>query len=173
LAYTVGGGSTATAPTGVSGGTPFTFLATFLDPSGAPYVGVTVTFSLSSGPSAALPQRPAAPLAARQVELMRVLLAVPCVPTFDPPTAITNAQGQASTQVTLPTGCPGQFVLAATIPGGTPITFTVVETGGFPNTSAGQLWHLPLAWWQLVAGIAVLVVVGSGLWLARRVGAPA
>src|SRR5262249_25630048 len=54
FAYSVGGGSTATGPTGVAAGVPFTFLATFIQPDGTPVpAGQTVTFSELSGPGTA------------------------------------------------------------------------------------------------------------------------
>lgn len=51
---TVGSGSTATGPTGIAANTPFTFLATFVEPDGTPVpAGLTVTFSQQSGPGTA------------------------------------------------------------------------------------------------------------------------
>ena len=169
FAYTVGGGSSGTGPTGVAPGTPFTFTAQFLQPNGTPVpAGVGVTFSEQSGPTAA---------AAAPARLMMIggrsqrisLAASTCVPTFNPVSTVTDSTGSASTSVTLPTGCPGQFVLAATLAGGGTVTFSVAETGGFPNTTVDRAHALP--WWLLVAGAAVLVVLavggGARLWSAR------
>src|SRR2546430_9988051 len=112
FAYTVGGGSTGGGPASAPGATPFTFSAKFLDSNGNPIVGTMVTFSMSAGPAG-----------------------TGCQPTFNPPTAVTDATGTAATTVTLPSGCPGQFVLQAALAGGGTVTLSVVETGGFPNTS--------------------------------------
>ena len=115
LAYVVGSGSSATAPVTVGGGVPFTFTAAFVSSDGTPFpAGVAVTFSQSSGPTAA----------------------APCAATFDPTQTTTDASGDATTTVTLPTGCPGQYVLLATAAGGGTVSFTVTEAGGYPNTTA-------------------------------------
>src|SRR5438445_478993 len=132
LAYTVGSGSSVSAPTSVAGGTPFTFTVTFLQPNGTPIDATPVTFSQTSGPSASAPTVRLFSTAAT--------LAV-ATATFNPTTSVTNSSGVASTTVTLPAGFPGQYVLAATLAGGGTLTATVTEAGGFPNTTA--LSHQP------------------------------
>ncbi len=154
FAYNVGSGSSGTGPTGVAAGTPFTFVATFLQPDGTPVpAGVGVTFSQQNGPgTAALP--------ARQLRINGqwqgvALAASTCQATFNPVTTVTDSSGRAATTVTLPSGCPGQYVLAATLAGGGTITFTVVETGGFPNTTADPARGLS---WRVVAGSVLLLI---------------
>jgi hypothetical protein len=168
LAYTVGSGSTATGPTGVAAGTAFVFLATFVQPGGAPVpAGQTVTFAQRTGPGTA----------SRAPSLLRIdgrwqpmaLVASTCQATFNPVTTTTDSAGRASSTVTLPAGCPGQYVLAATLSGGGSVTFTVVETGGFPNTTADPMRGLPT--WLVAAGALVLcamAIAGVRLWSTLR-----
>jgi hypothetical protein len=59
--------------------------------------------------------------------------------------------------VTLPVGCPGQYVLAATLAGGGSVTLSVVETGGFPNTTANPSGALP--WWLVAVAAAIFLAV--------------
>ena len=165
LAYTVGSGSSGSAPTSAAGGSPFTFTATFIQPDGTPFpAGLTVTFSQSSGPSAAAPAVTLFSTAA----LLQVGTA-----TFNPTTSTTNSAGAASTTVTLPAGFPGQYVLAATVAGGGTVTATVTEAGGFPNTTASSHQTAGVAW-PVAAGTTVLLLVlaalGIGLWRVRRPG---
>ncbi len=141
LAYTVGSGSFGSAPGSVAAGQPFTFTATFKQPNGAPFpAGVPVTFTQVSGPSG-------------------------CVASFNPVNTLTDANGTASTTVVLPTGCPGAFVLAATAEGSGSVTVTVVETGGFPNTSGEPAARHSTPWWVIggvaggAAGLAALLAL--------------
>jgi len=140
LAYTVGTGSFGTAPSSVASGQPFTFTATFKQPNGAPFpAGVAVTFTQVSGPSG-------------------------CAASFNPLNTVTDANGIASTTVVLPTGCPGAYVLGATAAGGGSVTVTVVETGGFPNTSGEPAVLHATPWW-MIGGVAG-GVLGLGALLA-------
>ena len=97
------------------------------------------------------------------------LVASTCQATFNPVTTTTDSSGRAASTVTLPSGCPGQYVLAATLTGGGSVTFTVVEVGGFPNTTADPALGVPS--WLLVAGALVLcamAVAGVRLWSTPR-----
>jgi hypothetical protein len=129
----------------VGPGGQVTFTVTFTDCSGGAVSGSQVTFSGSG----------------------------PCQPTFNPPTAVTNQNGQVTTTVTFPPGCPGQYTLAAGTQGIT-VTAGVRETGGFPNTTgdpAGGQAPLPLGIF-LVAALGILLILsGSVALLARRRGA--
>lgn len=138
LAYIVGPGSFATVPATVTCQTPFTFSATFIQPGGAPFpAGVQINFSQTAGPAG-------------------------INATFNPTSALTDANGKVSTQVTLPAGCPGQFTFTATdtSSGGTAsaTTTAIVGAGGFPNTSALPL-PAPHAFNSTLLG--VLVVAGA------------
>jgi hypothetical protein len=121
-----------------------TFTATFTDCSGGAVSGSQVTFS-ATGPAN-------------------------CQPTFNPGTAVTNQNGQVTTTVTFPPGCPGLYSLAAGTQGIT-VTASVRETGGFPNTSGDPaVSQTPLpASAILVAALAILLIItGSVALLARR-----
>jgi hypothetical protein len=168
FAYSVGSGSTATGPTGIAANTPFTFLATFVQPDGTPVpAGQTVTFSQQSGPgTAAVPPS----LLRIDGQWQRIVLAQStCQAAFNPAATTTDSGGRAATTVTLPGGCPGLFVLAATLSGGGTVTFTVVETGGFPNTTTDP--SQSQSWWLLVAGavaLCAIAVLGVRMWSTLR-----
>jgi hypothetical protein len=187
LAYTVGSGSSGSAPAVVSGGVPFPFTATFLQASGAlPTTAVALSQPSGTRVADSLSLRASkanAPIAAAPA----VLLAGTPVPagvavtfstvsgphpaTFNPTTTTTNSAGQASTMVTLPAGFPGQFVLAATLAGGGSLTLTVVEAGGFPNTVADLVRHPAAPLWPVAAGsgaILLLAILGFGLLRYRQ-----
>jgi len=168
FAYSVGSGSTATGPTSVAAGVPFTFLATFIQPDGTPVpAGQPVTFSQLSGPGTASVPPSLLRIGGRWQRV--ALAASTCQATFNPVTTVTDSSGRAASTVTLPPGCPGQFVLAATLVGDGRVTLTVVETGGFPNTTADPARGLPS--WLVVAGVLVLcamAVAGVRLWSVRR-----
>jgi hypothetical protein len=173
LAYTVGPASTASGPAAVAGGVPFTFTAHFVQPDATPEPpGLTVTFSELSGPgTAALPATTLTIAGRRQVI---TLAAATCQASFNLVTTVDDATGTATSLVTLPLGCPGQFVLAATlsgpgVTGSNVITLTVVETGGFPNTTADRPGAMP--WWLIgcLVALALAMLVGaSRLWSLGR-----
>jgi Bacterial Ig-like domain (group 1) len=130
--------ATVSPASGVAGAT-ITFTATFKDNNGAPVVGAAVTFSQQAGPAN-------------------------CTVTFSPTTGTTDANGQVSTQVTLPQGCPGSYVLAASTAGAT-VTATVTESGGFAATSAEQPngSRLPTVTLVILLGIGLIALAGAGL----------
>jgi hypothetical protein len=129
-----------------TGGQTITDTATFKDSNGQGVAGASVTFSQQSGPSG-------------------------CQVVFNPATAVTDANGQATSQVTLPANCAGQYVLAAST-GGTTVTTTVRETGGFPNTTAeapvGGSSGFPVAIAAMLAGLCLMVAGVGGTLLRRR-----
>ncbi len=136
--------ATVSSPTVGPGGT-VTFTVTIKDCNGGAVVGTTVVFT-STGPGT-------------------------CKATFNPPTAVTDANGQATTTVTFPANCPGQFTLAGTTQGIT-VTAPVRETGGFPlttgNPAADRQSGFPLSP-ALIAGLGLLLaMVGSVALLKRR-----
>jgi hypothetical protein len=92
-----------------------------------------------------------------------------CQPTFNPSTAVTAQNGQVTTTVTFPPGCPGEYTLAASTQGIT-VTAEVRETGGFPNTTGDPAGgQTPLPGTVLVAALGMLLVLtGSVALLARR-----
>lgn len=173
LAYTVGTGSTASGPTAIAGGVPFTFTVRFVQPDGTPEpAGLGVTFSEVSGPTTA--SVAPAVLRIHGGDQAVTLAATTCVVTFNPVSTVTDANGTASTIVTLPPGCPGLFVLAATltgpgVTGSATLTFSIVELGGFPNTT-GDPSGRP-SWWQDVLVVALVAVAAAGaarLWSVGR-----
>jgi hypothetical protein len=172
LAYTLGSGSGGSAPATVAPGSSFPFAAKFIQSNGQPFpAGVAVTFSQSSGPSAAVQTRRDGVVLMAHVQ-GKVLHAV-CMATFNPVTANTDATGSASTSVTLPSGCAGTFVLAATASDGSTITTSVTAGGsagaaprGLPNTSADP--PAPAPWLPIAGGLLVLALIGSGTWLRMR-----
>ena len=129
---------------------PVDFTVTLKDCNGNGISGATVTFSQQAGPAG-------------------------CTASFTPPQAVTDANGQATTVVTLPSGCPCQYTLAATGAGIT-VTTTVRENGCLPFTAAARSAAvaarapsaplLPLA----VLALGLLCLGGAGLALARRRG---
>jgi hypothetical protein len=173
LAYTPGNGTGGTGPTVVAGGEEFTLTARFSRKNGHPVpAGLLVVFFHVTGPAG------------------------DCDATFSPVLGRTDENGNASTLVVLPHGCPGTFVLAATLvlpeftrsgvqvttndvagpteplpPGvqGVTQTFTVIQAGGFPNTSADP--PTAPAWWLIltVAAVAAVAVAGAfRLWGTGR-----
>lgn len=163
-AYTVGSCSSATAaPTAAAGGQPIVFTAVFKQPDCTPFPGgVPVTFSQASGPTAAVRH------AQGDVQLMGYVQPMPnaatsCQATFNPVTTTTDANGVASTIVTLPPGCPGQYVLLATAAGDGSVSVTVTEVGtGFPNTASSPPTHPGVPVWLVSAATVVLLVVALG-----------
>jgi hypothetical protein len=184
LAYVVGSGSSGSAPAVVGGGVSFTFTATFLQPSAAAPTavalsepsGTRVTDSLSRsafqvGPAVAAASGQVAASGAPVPAGVTVTFAKvsgPGQPTFNPLTTTTNSAGQASSIVTLPSGYPGQYVLAATLAGGGSVTLTVVEAGGFPNTVADAMRQPAAALWPFAAGSAALLLIAVAFGLGLR-----
>ena len=143
FAYVSQGTSGATtSPTSGGPGSTSTFTATFKDANGAGVAGASVTFSQQSGPAG-------------------------CQVTFSSTTGTTDANGVASTTVTLPTGCAGSFVLAAATQGVT-VTTTLTETGGFPATSAEMPSTGTPAWALALAFLGVALIAVSSLGLIRH-----
>jgi hypothetical protein len=131
---------TSSSATG-TGGSSVTITDTVKDCNGAAVAGATVTFSQTSGP---------------------------CSGTFSSTTATTNAAGQASVTFTLPANCPGQYVVNAAA-GGTNGSTTVVESGGFPATSAAvPTSTLPVGAVALLGAGLLMVVAGALTLLQRR-----
>jgi hypothetical protein len=117
--------------------------STFKDANGNAIAGANVTFAQQSGPAG-------------------------CTVTFSPTSATTNASGQATTSITLPKGCPGQYVLTATA-NGQVLSVTVTETGGFPvTTGEPTATSPPIALVLMALGIAFIVAASSVLVLRRR-----
>lgn len=134
--------SSTTAP----GGGSITITVTIKDCSGNPVPGQTVDFTQIVGPAN-------------------------CHLTFNPTSAITDANGQASTTVTFPNNCPGNYTVNA---GAAGVSFTVqlVESGGLPAAGASAPAPpanpgLPL--WLAVAGL--LILAGGGTLVLRRLRA--
>ena len=126
---------TSSSATSAGGGT-VTLTDTVKDCNGVAQAGVQVTFSQSSGP---------------------------CASKFSSATGTTNASGQASVTVTLPAGCPGNYVFTAGA-NGVNATTTVVETGGFPATAADPAEAdngLPIEP-LLLLGVGLLMVISAG-----------
>jgi hypothetical protein len=136
--------SASASPTAANAGQPVDFTATFRDCNGQA-VNTVVTFSQQSGPAG-------------------------CTATFTPTSVKTDANGAAQTTVTLPAGCPCEYVLAATGNGVT-VTTTVRENGCLPFTGAARPLRVPGgqvplgALGLVLAGL--LAVVGSGVFLVR------
>jgi hypothetical protein len=125
-------------------GGQITFTVTFTDCNGGAVSGSQVTFS-ATGPTN-------------------------CQPTFNPAIGVTDQNGQVTTTVTFPPGCPGEYTLAAGTQGIT-VTAEVRETGGFPNTTgnpAGGQAPLPTGTILLAALGMLLILIGSVAVLARR-----
>ncbi len=163
-AYVVGHDCTGDAPSAASSGQGFTFSATCDTSTGQTLpAGTPITFSQTSGPTAALTAtREMAGIAYR-------LMATTCVATFNPPSTVVDANGHASTTITLPPNCPGQYVLTATASTGATVSVTVSEAGGFPNTAADQ--NAPRGAALGTAALAALVLVGAGAFGAVMVRA--
>lgn len=143
FAYVSQGTSGATvSPSSCSPGGTSTFTATFKDANSAGIAGASVTFSQQSGP------------ANSQV-------------TFSSTTGTTDANGVASTTVTLPTVCAGNFVLAASTQGVT-VTASITGSGGFPATSADLPSNGTAAWALVLAVLGAVLIVVSSLGLIRR-----
>jgi hypothetical protein len=128
-------------------GQPITFTATFKGGTNCGQVDAAqvVTFSQQSGPTG-------------------------CTATLSPTTATTDANGQASTTITLPPNCPGTFVFAAG-EGGVTVTVTVRESGGFPASTTDPSTPAP-SWpiWLILAGV-VAALAGSGTLALRKLRA--
>jgi hypothetical protein len=93
-----------------------------------------------------------------------------CQATFNPASALTDAQGRARTTVTLPAGCPCQFTLAATA-GGQTVTTTVREDGCLPFTGADTATsRIPLGLGNLLtlAGLTAALMTVTVMVLVRR-----
>ena len=102
-----------------------------------------------------------------------------CQASFNPGQAPTDTNGSASTQATLPAGCPCQYVLGAKVPtssGSFTVTAPVRENGCLPFTSAaaaqaatpapgGGPWPRAGA---LMGMVALLVLVATGVAIRRR-----
>ena len=126
-----------------NGGGSVDFTVTLKDCNGGAIAGAQVTFSQQAGPAG-------------------------CTVTFTPSTAVTDANGQATTTATLPAGCPCQYTLAGSGAGVT-VTTTVRENGCLPFTGAARAAArtVPpvLSLGALVVGL--LLVAASAYGLAR------
>ncbi|HXA42005.1 MAG TPA: hypothetical protein VNV65_03720 [Candidatus Solibacter sp.] len=103
-----------------------------------------------------------------------------CQASFNPGQAPTDTNGVASTQASLPAGCPCQYVLGAKVPtssGGFTVSTTVRENGCLPFTSAAAaqtppppLGGVPGPLAGAVLGtVALMVLVAAGVATRRRV----
>jgi hypothetical protein len=151
MAYSVGPGSSGSAPGSASCGQAFTFSGTLVQPDGTPFpAGVPISFSESSGPGSV---------------------------SFSPSGTATDGTGSFSTIVRLPSSCSGQFVICA-IPegGGTPICVTVTGVAlEFPNTVAAlvpqhprELLPVAIASALLLAAAALAALVGAKMLAGRK-----
>jgi hypothetical protein len=137
----------------VNGGDSFTVTATIRDCNGSGVEGEHVVFGTDSGPRG-------------------------CHASFDPREVITDANGVATTQVTLPSKCPCQYTLSADDNRShIHLTTTVRENGCLPFTTAaaaskdvtlpGQASGTPEG---LLLGLAVLLIVAAtGMAIRRRI----
>ncbi len=136
-------------PPVVNGGGTSTITATVTDCNGEPMSGVLVVFAEQSGP---------------------------CAVTFNPPSAVTDANGVAHTTVTFPANCPCQYVISASVPSQNASgTVTVRENTCLPFTAAAPAsLAQPASQPFLLAAILVAlgaVLVGGGIFAFRRLGA--
>ncbi len=91
-----------------------------------------------------------------------------CTATISPTSATTNSSGVATTTVTLPAKCPGSFVLAASEVNGVTVTVTLVESGGFPNSTTDPPAPSPtMPVWLILAGV-LAAVTGTGALALRK-----
>ena len=150
LAYTVGPGSSGSAPGSASCGQAFTFSGTLVQPDGTPFpADVPVAFSETSGPGGV---------------------------SFGSAGTATSSSGTFSTTVNLPSSCAGQFVICATPSGGTPICVTVTGVAlEFPDTVATlvpqhsrELLPIAIASALLLAGAAFAGLFGARMLAARK-----
>jgi hypothetical protein len=158
---------------------PIEITVTLRECNGNVIVGAQVQFgqqSGPSGPSAGGPQAaPAQALNGQSIQLMsavQLTSAAGCQASFSPPTAVTDANGVARSTVTLPPGCPCQYVLTATGAGLT-LTTTVREQGCLPFTTGARAVvpagpTIPTGPALVVAGLALLAASGTYLRVRRR-----
>ena len=137
--------TTSSSSTVVNGGSQFSMTTAVTDCNGGGVGGVTVTFGTQAGP---------------------------CPATFSQTQTTTDANGVATTIVTLPPNCPCQYVLKA-LAAGVSSTTTVRENGCLPFTSAGTLAPVttgstPWRDYLLVMAAVALLGAGAGLALRRR-----
>jgi hypothetical protein len=150
MAYTVGPGSSGSAPGSASCGQAFTFSGTLVQPDGTPFpAGVPVGFSESSGPGSV---------------------------SFGSAGTATSGTGSFSTSVTLPSSCSGSFVICATPSGGTPVCVTVTGVAlEFPDTVATlvpqhsrELLPIAIGSALLLAAAALAALVGARMLAGRK-----
>jgi hypothetical protein len=135
------GNTLSSSQSTVAGGATVTLTANLKDCAGAGVAGVQANFSQGAGP---------------------------CPSTISSKTAMTNSQGTAATQVTLPTNCPGQYVFNVAADGGVLAATTVTVTGGFPFTGAtAPDQRFPSEGLLLLIGGLVLAAAGTLFWRAR------
>lgn len=134
----------------VNGGVSITVTVDVRDCNGNGVEGVQVVFGTQSGP---------------------------CQVGFSPAQATTDANGVATTQATLPTGCPCQYVLSAKVASGNlTLTTTVRENGCLPFTSAAAAHNVtpsglaPWAPYSVLLGLAALLILAAtGVAIQRRI----
>jgi hypothetical protein len=145
-----GGASTITVSTPVvNGGGAITVTVTILNCDGSAAQGVQVVFGTQSGP---------------------------CQASFSPASATTNANGVATTQAVLPTGCPCQYVLSASVASlNVTLTTTVRENGCLPFTSTAAVHNVapagtpPWTPYAVLIGLAALLALAAtGVAIRRR-----
>lgn len=133
------------SPVNANGGDSITIIVVIHHCDGSAAQGVLVIFGQQSGPAN-------------------------CVVTFDPPSAVTDANGVAHTTVKLPSGCPCQYVISASgSVDGQPFTVTtpIRENGCLPFTGAAATQPLtpPIGLALVIAGM--VVIAGSAFALRR------
>ncbi len=136
----------------VAGGTAFTVTATIRDCEGGGVEGEHVVFGTETGPRG-------------------------CHAKFDPREVVTDANGVASTQATLPPDCPCQYTLSADDSRShIHLAVTVRENGCLPFTTAaaskdlgpsGQAPGAPLG--VLLGLAALLMLAATGMAIRRRI----
>jgi hypothetical protein len=135
----------------VNGGDSFTVTATIRDCNGNGVEGEHVVFGTESGPRG-------------------------CHASFDPREVVTDANGVASTQATLPSKCPCQYTLSADDNRShIHLTTTVRESGCLPFTiaAASHAAPPPSAPWTpygaLLGLAALLILAATGVAIRRRI----
>ena len=101
-----------------------------------------------------------------------------CQASFNPGQAATDSAGLATSQATLPPGCPCVFVLGAHVPtssGGFTLSTPVREAGCLPFTAAAAAQvpaaastGVPRAAFSAAVGLVVLLIAGAGAVAIRR-----
>jgi hypothetical protein len=159
LAYTgTPGTSASTSSSSVSGGSSVTLTAHFN--GGA---GQTVNFTSTGGTQGAVRSNSVFAMAT-------ALAAGPCTPSFSPNPGTTDASGNVSTTVSIPSTCSGTLTLTAT--SGAQAVSTTLTVNGLPAASTNSPLNYPLLWIAVfILGLGL--VAASVFGLGRRQPVPA